>query len=87
MKTKPTDAKPTATNPEKIPAVQVMAGTNQITVDYGTTVYFYISREGHRIRTGSHVATKDETIQISLEKLKYTLTINPTPSDATVTFN
>lgn len=63
---------------------------NSITVDYGSTVNYEVSLDGYVTQSGTTEAlTKNTSINITLveEPKEYTLTINPTPSDATVKIN
>lgn len=59
---------------------------NSITVDYGTNVRYTISKPGFSTVTGNVVVNSDINIPVVLTG-PATLTIDPTPSDATVTFN
>ncbi len=61
---------------------------NSITVPYGTKVSCSVSREHYiSYEETNREVTESTTANISLTPVNYTLTINPNPSDATVTFN
>jgi len=60
---------------------------NSTLVPTGTTVTYTVSAPGYVTQTNSALITADRTIEVSLELQSCTLTINPTPSDATVTFS
>lgn len=60
---------------------------NSITVAYGTTVNWSVSASGYETENGSTTVSSNQTLNVSLTRTNYTLTINPTPSDATVTMN
>lgn len=57
---------------------------NSITVPYTTNVSYEVAKTHYGTKTGTKSVTKDENISVSLTKNKYTITVNPTPSDATV---
>lgn len=58
---------------------------NSITVDIDTTVEYTVSADKYVSKTQSIVVDSTKSINVSLNKIMYTLTVNPTPSDATVT--
>lgn len=60
---------------------------SSITADYGTIITWTVSRTGYATQTGSFTLTEDRTDTIGLIANQYTLTINPTPNDATVVIN
>lgn len=58
---------------------------NTCTVESGTTVSYTVSRIGYQTYTSEPIViTSDQTISVQLVANNYTLTISPTPSDATV---
>ena len=78
----PTPADATVT----LTAAGYVQSGNSITVPYDTTVSYSVSRTGYATQTDSYtLGTADHTVNVSLVKNNYTLTINPTPNDATVT--
>ena len=58
-----------------------------ITAYVGTKVTWEVKRTDYTTQSGSEILTKDTTKSISLSRTRYTFTINPTPSDSTVTIN
>lgn len=60
---------------------------SSITVPYNTEVHIEVSKEGYTTVSKDVTVTKDETIPITLYQSQVTLTINPTPSDASVELN
>ena len=58
---------------------------NSITVDIDTTVEYTVSADKYVSKTQSIVVDSTKSINVSLNKIMYTLTVNPTPSNATVT--
>lgn len=58
---------------------------NTITVPYGTTVSYSVSKEHYDTRSDTVVLTADTTLNIDLSDTLYTYTIIPVPNDATVT--
>lgn len=60
---------------------------NSIIVHYGSYVDYTVSKTHYITQTGTQVITTNTTKAITLALLTYTLTINTTPSDATVTFS
>ena len=57
---------------------------NSITVPYTTNVSYEVAKTHYGTKTGTKSVTKDENINVSLTKNQYTITVNPTPSNATV---
>lgn len=71
-------------------AVVKINGVQQssIEVDYGSTVTWEVSADGYITQSGTTEAlTENTSLDIALEVVKYTFTINPTPTDAVVTIN
>lgn len=61
-------------------------GTATILVDPSNNLINYgVSAEGYTKKSGTVTATADDTLDVVLEVETFTLTINPTPADATVT--
>lgn len=58
-----------------------------VTVDYGTEVSYEVSKTGYVSKSGKIIADKTQTVPVELVKQQVTLTIVPTPEDATVTIN
>lgn len=60
---------------------------NSITVKYGTVINWEVSASGYQTKTSLNdiTVTQDTVEQVTLLVTYYTLTINPTPSDASVT--
>ena len=55
---------------------------------YGENVTWEVTKVGYKPKSGSLTITEDEvTIPVNLEIIRVSLTINPTPADATVTLN
>lgn len=62
--------------------------TNSVTLAEGSEVMWTVSADGYVEKNGVVLLYKDTTIDVELDAYKYyTLTINPTPSDATVVIN
>ena len=59
---------------------------HSIEVDEGTTVRYRVSATGYITQTGSTLADQNKTVFVNLDQNNVNLTIDPTPSDATVTF-
>ena len=57
---------------------------NAITVDYGTKVTYAVSATGHVSKSGEETLIANKTLPVALDKQKVTVTIAPTPADATV---
>ena len=76
-------------NPTPADALVTINGktTNSITVEYGSAIEWTVSANGYVAQSGDLTLTEDTTLSVELELVKYTLTIVPTPSDATVTIN
>lgn len=60
-------------------------GPNSITVKKGTPVTWTVEHYGYQTLTGTLTPNEDQTINVTLSKDNFTLTINPTPADALVT--
>lgn len=58
-----------------------------VTVDYGTTINWSVSKIGYATQTGSCVLVDDRTENVTLVEEYHTFTINATPNDATVIIN
>ena len=58
-----------------------------ITVDYGTQVTYEVSKTGYVSKSGNIIADETQTLPVELVKQQVTLTIVPTPEDATVKLN
>lgn len=61
-----------------------------VTAEAGQTVQWTVSKSGYITQTGTYEIpelTTEKTIEISLYRKDYTLTINPTPESATVVIN
>ena len=78
-------------NPEPSDAIVTINGQNQksIIVQTGTTINWTVSREHYITKSGSYTATAEGTqnVNVTLDPKMITFTVNPTPSDATVTLN
>ena len=57
---------------------------NSITVVKGTSVSYTVSASGYETRTNTVVVNNDQVMSITLDQSLATLSINPTPSNATV---
>lgn len=57
---------------------------NTVNVDEGSTVSWSVARTGYNTQEGAEVVNQDTVKNIELIKKQYTLTVNPTPSDAVV---
>ena len=60
---------------------------NSITADYGTPISWVVEAVGHITQSGNTVLSKDSTISVNLEAVKYDFSIESTPADATVIIN
>ncbi len=60
---------------------------NSIVVDHDTVVDYTVSKTGYVTQQNSVTVSSDQNLAIQLALENYTLTINPYPSDATVSFN
>jgi len=60
---------------------------NSITVRTGTNVNYTVSKTGYATQSNVISVTNNQSLAISLNINYYTLTINPTPNNATVTFS
>ena len=58
-----------------------------ITVDYGTEVTYEVSKTGYVSKSGNIIADETQSLPVELVKQQVTLTIVPTPADATVKIN
>lgn len=58
---------------------------NSITVPAGTFVTYSVSKQWYISQTATVKVTSNTTVDIELDRPNYTLTINPTPSDAALT--
>lgn len=77
-------------NPTPENAVVTINGkvTNSVTLAEGRGVTWSVAADGYVERNGVAVLNENIILDVELEAYKYyTLTINPTPSDATVTIN
>lgn len=57
---------------------------NSISVSKGTEVSWRVEAVGHVAKEGTYIVQDDSSIDVSLDLAKFTFTITPTPSDATV---
>lgn len=77
-------------NPTPVDATVVLSATgfsqvgNQITVTRGSSVTWTVSKSGYTTRTDTLTVNASQTLNITLITTYCTLTIVPTPSDATV---
>lgn len=63
---------------------------SSISVESGSSVSYEVSKTGYTPKSGSVVADSTKTVDVTLEAIpveKVTITINPTPADATVKLN
>ena len=76
-------------NPTPADATVTIAGVEQkkYTGVYGDTVDWEVSAAGYTSKSGSETLTENKTVDVALEKVQVTVSINATPSDATVTLN
>ena len=79
-------------NPTPSDAEVKLNGTVQssVSVASGSSVSYEVSKTGYTPKSGSVVADSTKTVDVTLEALpveKVTITINPTPTDATVKLN
>lgn len=76
------------TDPEEATVVLTAEGYqqegNSITVLSGTEVFYTVSASHYNTTSDSYIVENSETLTVSLVPLNYTLTIIPTPADATV---
>lgn len=61
--------------------------TNTISVNKGETVSWKVEANNYTTQEGSQVISDDTTINISLNKIRYTLEIQPSPANSTVTIS
>lgn len=75
-------------NPTPSNATVTINGVNTktVTVEDGTTISWSVSASGYVSQSGSLTLTDDTTKTVTLVQ-NFTFTINPTPSNATVTIN
>lgn len=59
--------------------------TKQLTVYDGDTISYSVEKTGYAPQSGSKTINETTTMSITLKIYTYAVTINPTPSDATVT--
>lgn len=57
---------------------------NSITVEEGTSVSYTVSKQGYNTETDTITVNSTQTLSVSLTEILYTLTVTPTPNDATV---
>ena len=76
-------------NPTPSDATVMIAGVEQknYTGVYGDIVDWEVSAAGYTSKSGSETLTENKTVDVALEKVQVTVSINATPSDATVTLN
>jgi len=78
-------------NPTPSDAIVTINGQTKksITVQTGTTINWTVSKEHYISKSGSYTATAEATqnIDVTLDPKMVTFTVNPTPSDSTVTLN
>lgn len=60
---------------------------NSVTVEAGTNVSYTVSAEGYNTQQGNITVNTNQNLSIVLTEITYTVTINPTPSNATVRIN
>lgn len=70
-------------------ATVTINGENRTTISAGKgeEIKWSVELEGYNGKSGTYIVEDDNTINVSLDKKIYTVTINPTPSDATVIIN
>lgn len=61
--------------------------TNSISVDKNSEVTWSVEAPHYESKNGTQTVTEDTTVDVTLVANKYTLTINPTPTDAIVELN
>ena len=76
-------------NPTPSDATVIIAGVEQknYTGVYGDIVDWEVSAAGYTSKSGSETLTENKTVDVALEKVQVTVSINATPADATVTLN
>ena len=76
-------------NPTPADATVIIAGVEQknYTGVYGDIVDWEVSAAGYTSKSGSETLTENKTVDVALEKVQVTVSINATPADATVTLN
>ena len=80
----PTPADATVTLTCSDPNYTQTPNTNSITVPAGESVTWTVSKQDYITQTNTTTVTENQTLQVSLLTTYCTLTIVPTPSDATV---
>lgn len=58
--------------------------TNSVIVEQGTSVTWKVEAENYTSQEGTQIVNGDTTLNIDLDIIRYTLTINPTPEDSNV---
>lgn len=58
--------------------------TKSVVVNKGTSVRWKVEDASHHPQEGTQIVNADTTLNIDLDIIRYTLTINPTPSDSNV---
>ena len=73
-------------NPTPADATVIIAGVEQknYTGVYGDIVDWEVSAAGYTSKSGSETLTENKTVDVALEKVQVTVSINATPADATV---
>lgn len=73
-------------NPTPAEAVVRINGSEQKSIEVvkGSQVSYEVSAEGYSPESGSVMADQTKTVDVTLNKIQVTVTINPTPADATV---
>lgn len=76
-------------NPTPAEAKVLLNGTEQKSVEVlkGSEVTYSVSAEGYETETKTIIADQTKTVDVTLNKIQVTITINPTPADATVMIN
>ena len=76
-------------NPTPAEAVVKINGSEQKSIEVlkGSQVSYEVSAEGYTPESNSVVADQTKTVDVVLNKIQVTITINPTPADATVMIN
>ena len=76
-------------NPTPADATVTIAGVEQkkYTGVYGDIVDWEVSAAGYTSKSGSETLTENKTVDVALEKVQVTVSINATPADATVKIN
>lgn len=76
-------------NPTPAEATVILNDTEQKSVEVlkGSEVTYSVSAEGYETETKTIIADQTKTVDVTLNKIQVTITINPTPADATVMLN